>query len=957
MPVIRERNNFTIGPIGVARVSAGVSGSNAAGTVANAVSAGANQMADMFFRQGAQAAEKAGLEQGSAIAQEKVLAIDPKTGEPVAYDAPQGFGTIAQEAYQRVVLSRFQTGIEQEIKLKAQELAVKYDGSVGRYTAAMSDYIGAMTENADGQFKTYINDVGTSYLNATRSAMAMDQIRRERAGAADSLGSSIAEGTNFLEWQYTQEGERASSPTLGGAYPTISNSTEIQVKKAIDDGVTSGLISPDKGKAAYQELGMARIRGLVRYAAKSGATSDELKLMNSAIGTGNPAIVPQKYSYIADSIASLGANYAALADLEKFSSGIFDDALQAAEVIERQEADFATSQHIIAAAQIKTNATASSNAVTSIALTNPLPAVLSSIESDFVNRTSEAAFLKSNGRTDEAAAITEEATILFNAAKRGLFIRALDGASVAEASLIEGAIKSQKVNQLPQQFQDTANAILALENISAGSIDSFGSFAQDYRENTGKIITEKKQLQSFTIASSYVANAGLHMANLLPDAIDGVYESGITSFANSNLRDEDRKSLTKDLAHNAALAHLSRAFSGQTMNEDQLINVKKYLTDGQGGEMFTPAQKIELDKARQYTTISGQNSNLATKAGEFIDNVRENDKVQAEKVAKGKLAFSIMVGYADGSDAKVRTVADEIFTQGHPELNGLNAGLLISNGQLFNDPKMSTALNDLASMSVLPQSVVDAFRGATRGTLSADKVSYTLRAWQNLRYTTNETTGGEIMSPAVIASMDQKDIAKMDLLAGASSLFAESPEKIQQTMRLYDQYVGNETYRKTVEEILGEPLDVFVASLDGMDGAMPEDMAAITAATLGLIGASTVTGNSVDTIRETLTAQINRSFPADGWVLNGLGGLGSRSAPSIVLGANAPAFQGFTLDRVNLNGFMLILLILKKELCNIFPMLVGLVAIQQENLRHTASCLKLCCAQMARPHQVEHLIL
>ena len=332
MPVIRERNNFAIGPIGVARVSAGVSGSNAAGTVANAVSAGANQMADMFFRQGAQAAEKTGLEQGASIAQEKVLAIDPKTGEPVAYDAPQGFGTIAQEAYQRVVLSRFQTGIEQEIKLKAQELAVKHDGSVGRYTAAMSDYIGAMTENADGQFKTYISDVGTSYLNATRSAMAIDQIRRERAGAASSLGDSIGEGTNLLEWFYAQNGEEAAA-----AGPTMPNATELSVKKAIEDGIASGLIPADKAKAALIELQLGKARGLIRYAAtQPNATSSELALLKSGLGSGDYSIIPKKFSYIQEIMVGFGANFDAQADLGKLASSLLDDKINGVKVFEQE---------------------------------------------------------------------------------------------------------------------------------------------------------------------------------------------------------------------------------------------------------------------------------------------------------------------------------------------------------------------------------------------------------------------------------------------------------------------------------------------------------------------------------------------------------------------------------------------------------------------------------------------
>ena len=199
MPVIREEKRFGIGPIGVARLSSPVPGTNAAGTIADSVARSADQMADMFFRRGAQVAEKKGLEAGASAAPEMIMAIDPATGAPKAYEAPRGMGVIAQEAYQRVIQTRFQAALEDEIKFKATELAIKYDGAVDRYSAAMSEYIGAMAENAEGQFKGMIVDIGTSYLNATRTSMALDQLKKERAAAKAAHDASQAAGLSALE--------------------------------------------------------------------------------------------------------------------------------------------------------------------------------------------------------------------------------------------------------------------------------------------------------------------------------------------------------------------------------------------------------------------------------------------------------------------------------------------------------------------------------------------------------------------------------------------------------------------------------------------------------------------------------------------------------------------------------------------------------------------------------------
>jgi hypothetical protein len=199
MPVIREKSQFGIGPIGVPRVNTAVESSMGSVRVAEAIAISANQMADMFFRGATQAAQQKGSDAALSVDAAKITMIDPVTGAPTAYEPPRGMGVIAQQAYQDIVKSRFQSSIESEIKLKASELAVKYDGSVDRYSLAMSEYIGAMAETADGPFKGLIVDIGTSYLNATRGAMTMDQLRKERAFAKEAHKNLMNQALTDLE--------------------------------------------------------------------------------------------------------------------------------------------------------------------------------------------------------------------------------------------------------------------------------------------------------------------------------------------------------------------------------------------------------------------------------------------------------------------------------------------------------------------------------------------------------------------------------------------------------------------------------------------------------------------------------------------------------------------------------------------------------------------------------------
>jgi hypothetical protein len=310
-----------------------------------------------------------------------------------------------------------------------------------------------------------------------------------------------------------------------------------------------------------------------------------------------------------------------------------------------------------------------------------------------------------------------------------------------------------------------------------------------------------------------------------------------------------------------------------------------------------------LDNVRKFQGISENPSAVSTQLGKYIQQ-REEEYIVAEKAQeKARLFYDISTGAADGSNQSVRLAADEMFSRKYPELGGMKAGDLISNGQIFNDPQYANALNGLANMSVLPQSVVDVFRGASTSAIGPDRASFVLRAWDNLRYSTNSVTGGEMVSPAVMAAMDQKDIAKLDMMSGIFTMTGFSPERMQEAVRLFDNYQVNETYKTQVEETLGGTLDEFVSSLSGIDGAMPEDIQAIKAATLGLIGSSQVTGITLDGIVDKLELQIDRSFPNDGNVMNGYGGLRSRSAPSAVLGANAPVFNNFVVERAIRSGF------------------------------------------------------
>lgn len=858
MPVIRERNNFTIGPIGVARVSAGVSGSNAAGAVANAVSAGANQMADMFFRQGAQAAEKAGLEQGAAIAQEKVLAIDPKTGEPVAYDAPQGFGTIAQEAYQRVVLSRFQTGIEQEIKLKAQEFAAKYDGSVGRYTAAMSDYIGAMTENADGQFKTYITDVGTSYLNATRSAMAIDQIRRERAGAASSLGDSIGEGTNLLEWFYAQNGEEAAA-----AGPTMPNATELSVKKAIEDGIASRLIPADKAQAAATEIQLAKIRGLVRYAAKSGASSDELTMLNSAIGTANPALVPSGFEYIADSLSALGANYGAFADLEKFSSGIFDDAISAQKTVEAQQVEEAKTNNALIAFQTSNEAGALASSARDSALTYSPTSIVTLANDTFFQKNLEIEAMINADNADGAKAAIEARDSEFNGYAEGIGLKALAGLNPSQTLQVEAAINEGNPALAPPSAVEGVKAILALAKTQPKVIDDFLSQVSSVRDGSAKFVDQQQQAAAFA-----------QVTTVAPDQLQSIQTSNaknteeklaaFSSFLNGvpNLKPEDKARFEKRAYLSSGISYLSGFFASSPTAEE-ISQAEAYIATGTSTDVLKPASRALLDKVREYGTKSDNEAELRTQFSTLSGRAADMLVAAEKDLAKRTVLSSIANGSINPSDDKAQTLWDEELSKQY--------GVILSDA--FLDPTLPVStrviMTDIIRAGVMPSSLKNVLASASTGQLNSAQTMIAISHWNNIRSKT-DVNGAEILSPMVTGALTQDQIASLDML----SAFGSDPQKITELLNAQTEYNINPVFRSNLEKMLGTDdkpmsLDDFVLNLNGIEDAPRSAFSEMKAAAMVYFSTRSVTGVDVSAIQTKLEQQIAKSYPDGGGVVYG----------------------------------------------------------------------------------------
>ena len=198
--VFRESRQVISRPVSAPRVYEG-------NATAAAFERGANEIAGKAFSRAAKDAQTKGVEFAQAIDPDQIITIDPETGEPVAVgkEAMAGMGNIGSDAYRRVIQSRYQQSIEEEIKNQGRIFAAKYQNP-DVFGRNMANYLENMSANATGYWKGVIQDIGKSYLASATSQLRASQLRRFASGANRSSKDSVEEGAKVIQAIISQAG-------------------------------------------------------------------------------------------------------------------------------------------------------------------------------------------------------------------------------------------------------------------------------------------------------------------------------------------------------------------------------------------------------------------------------------------------------------------------------------------------------------------------------------------------------------------------------------------------------------------------------------------------------------------------------------------------------------------------------------------------------------------------------
>jgi len=892
MAVIREQRQFKIGPVGVARASeAGAITARGKQVAANTIAQAANQLAGEFFDLGAQFAQKKGTELGMSASTEAVMTIDPKTGKPQAYKPDQFMGLIASDAYERVVMNRFQQSMENEIQNKAKELAVKYENSpnsAALYETAMSEYIASMTNVAEGPFKGYIQDVGTSYLQATRTNLAINQMRREREEAAAAQASAVAEGSIALQAMIAELGPNAfTGPTNVAAMMDSLGVT-------INDGVEAGVFQGNTQIALGRTVNMATAKGMLEYASRNAKDPETLNLLRYAVASQDFASIPSEFSYVRDVVAQLGNNPEVLGSIEKFADDVLGDKVQFLKIEQDREARLETARLAQMSYSLGANTPAMAAQYRNSTFTADPIVSARRIGAEWATSSIQINSAIAAGQTDYAKALTESRDALFSASVDGLYLRALNDLSTNDTDILELAISKRDVSVAPASAQDELAALFKLEAINPNVVDDFLPLIGSYRESAGKAIDSINEMRAAAQLDQItpdITNVTIARGDEITSSVAAL-TSEIASIP--NLDPSLRDSRIKDVQSNGSRAFVSDFFLTNP-TAPQIEEAKAYLAGGDVTDILTQGQRVLLDSGRSLAAQSGRESELRTHFNALSDAAFDRQERIKKEAEDAYTLGQIMIGQGDPNNANHRKLLETHLQQTFgPAFDNRPLATLWNDPAALSDARMAPMLDYLRTTHVLPESLHDAFTSAARGGFARGNISAVVSLYANLR--NYESDGQTIRNPSMLA-LSQEQVATLDYLADALPVVGSDPAAIAQMFRLRSEFASNPQFQQKLEATFEMKMEDVVMGLDGIQNAPFSAYNAMLAAGLEIYRLAGPQGASASDMIDRLQAQFDRTYvDGGGLVFDDLGNRRTNAPISFAAPGNEAEFRGYALN-------------------------------------------------------------
>lgn len=276
MAVLREKRQFKVGTIGVARSS------RAGAITGEALAQSANVLNQIFYERAAENAKQRGMESVGKLSDEEVLALDPATGLPKAYTAPKGFGRIATNARRQALATRFETEINIELNEKAKEFRVKYRNNPDAFKKAMLDYTAEMMNvEQSSVFTQAIENTGKNTANNVYASLQLEALAEHDKDMANANAYANKEYLIGLQYAYQTNNQKLIDELTASI--NERNQTDLDAQYIF----SSDLLDLPRQKE------IAKSKGIIERTLKNASLNiNEMTQLALAVASGDVDLMP-----------------------------------------------------------------------------------------------------------------------------------------------------------------------------------------------------------------------------------------------------------------------------------------------------------------------------------------------------------------------------------------------------------------------------------------------------------------------------------------------------------------------------------------------------------------------------------------------------------------------------------------------------------------------------------------
>ena len=794
MAVIRETRQFRTTPIGVVRSDRGEE------RMYNSISNAADNILGIATKEAARVAEKKSQEAALSVSEIDIRTIDPTTGKPVALTlTPKSFGTIARDNYEQVINSRYRSGIENDIKLKASELAIRYDNdprAVEKYSIAMSGYISEMSKNATGQFKAFTEETGTYYLASTKLNLIEKANKRQLAQTAANVSEDL------------------DTKNQGVFDAAAAGVTDEEVDLLIANGVQ--LATNAEGANLFQ-------------AGSRNAAADNL-MANAAKGTAESLLVQPMSTQARTNILLAISNKGLTLDRVpvKFRSAVArinqltnnnnrNDVLSFtnAKISDYNAADAYTSAEAARTASQKTNVaawkwgSALSEGLNDAAMTgNP-----ANFEGALANTASryeellndiESRFNTLDPTVRSDAALANQKQDLRQQTLRSVLLEAAKDGNIQQlqTAMVRGNASGLGLTEKQESIVGFLSGNPLIYNV----IDDVGyatSLIGGSQDDVAKRIAEDK----------VVIQLNRDISNMSANLVDGTAIEGEAIALFNSIEDNpfltanQKIGLQASMRQSQGIGVANRELNG--MSSTAVNAIALYVdTKGRNDLGLTPAMKETADKILEGLVWSEDAPTVVQHINTISNRISENESANAANIKAANLIASVAAGGAGSSDKKAREAADVVISQ----IGGNDPQFLLKPESVSNEVYR-------VAINTLPESLLTGLKSILDGQPTAGS-GVLLQHYLNLSKLIDPATNAEFSAFDQEGGLSTDQTALLDIIALLTTNFTgdKSVGEVSQTLkmasgdpqtkaRLNSLFDGN--YQQWTTDLVG---DVYAAS-------------------------------------------------------------------------------------------------------------------------------------------------